>query len=274
MNNPYSFSSVKLDLYSKEGSRLKTASGFVLEAGGRYFLITNWHVLTGKDFAKEEQESAIEPFMLKTSIHIYSGGDGIPTLLSYGLRRRITIPLYDEGNAPAWMELRAGQAAPLKADMAAVPIPSDKSMKFNETLRLLSLRITESTVHANQWTKVSSIPISTIDTEVDYGPPDPVHVVGYPLGWAPDGNERSSSAFWKTSSIASEIYEPGMQRRAYTFFVDPRAPEGMNGSPVIGMKKDRMKLLGVYSDSSTTDFGANAGLVWDACLLKELIHVS
>ena len=30
------------------------------------------------------------------------------------------------------------------------------------------------------------------------------------------------------------------------------------------MKNDRMKLLGVYSDYSTAEFGANAGLWWMA----------
>jgi hypothetical protein len=45
----------------------------------------------------------------------------------------------------------------------------------------------------------------------------------------------------------------------------------MTGSPVVGLKNDRMKLIGVYSDSSTAEFGANAGLVWDASLVKELI---
>jgi hypothetical protein len=46
----------------------------------------------------------------------------------------------------------------------------------------------------------------------------------------------------------------------------------MTGSPVVGMKNDRMKLLGVYSDSSTAEFGANAGLVWGAWLVKELVN--
>jgi len=45
----------------------------------------------------------------------------------------------------------------------------------------------------------------------------------------------------------------------------------MTGSPVVGMKNERIKLLGVYSDQSTAEFGANAGFVWDAWLVKELI---
>ena len=48
----------------------------------------------------------------------------------------------------------------------------------------------------------------------------------------------------------------------------------MTGSPVVGMKNDRMKLLGVYSDRSTAEFGAYTGLVYGAWLVKELIRVS
>jgi hypothetical protein len=39
------------------------------------------------------------------------------------------------------------------------------------------------------------------------------------------------------------------------------------------MKNDRIKLLGVYTDRSTAEFGANAGLVYGAWLVKELIRV-
>lgn len=123
------------------------------------------------------------------------------------------------------------------------------------------------------WSKISAIPLSAIDTDVEYGPPDPVHVIGYPHDWAPDGKDRTSSAFWRTSFIASEIYEAGMSR-ADTFFIDPCAPAGMTGSPVVGMKNDQLKLLGVYSDRSTAEFRANAGVVYGAWLLNELIGAS
>src|SRR5262249_23147371 len=120
---------------------------------------------------------------------------------------------------------------------------------------------------AKYWSRISAIPISAIDTDVEYGPPDTLYVVGYPLGWAPTGIDKSSTAFWRTASIASELHEPGLTH-ANTFFIDPSAPEGMTGSPVVGLKNGRAKLLGVYSDSSTAEFGANAGLVWDALIVK------
>jgi hypothetical protein len=125
----------------------------------------------------------------------------------------------------------------------------------------------------NYWTKVSTIPVSAIETDVEYGPPDAVHIIGYPQGWTPEGTSKSSSAFWRTSFIASEIYEHGMTRENI-LFVDPGAPDGMTGSPVVGIKNDRLKLLGVYSDRSIEEFNAPAGLVYGAWLVKELIGVS
>jgi hypothetical protein len=269
MNNPLSFSSVKLDLLSKEGVHLDPASGFVLEDRNQYYLITNRHVLS----VSEQEGHVLEPHLLKISVHIHTGEDEKAFPFSMGMRRKITITLYDDNHMPRWIEGSADKLAQPIADIVALPIAPDETLRLFETIRLFSGKIMGSISKADYWSKVSSIPISAIDTDVEYGPSDPVHIVGYPLGWAPDGTERSSSAFWRTSFIASEIYEAGMSRSG-AFFIDPRAPEGMTGSPVVGMKDNRMKLLGVYSDCSTAEFGANAGLVWGAWLLKELIGAS
>ena len=274
MNNPLSFSSLKLELFSKEGNRLKPASGFVVEAGNQYYLITNQHVLSGRSIpVTEQEEPVLAPYTLKTSIHIHwgEGEKGFP--LSMGMRRRITVPLYDDHNTPIWIEHPPKKQHQPIADIVALPIQMNEKLRFNQTLSLFSGKFIGSLSNTNYWSKVSAIPISVIDTEVEYGPSDAVHIIGYPLGWAPEGTDRSSSAFWRTSFIASEIYETGMTR-SDTFFIDPCAPDGMTGSPVVGMKNDCTKLLGVYSDRSTAEFGANAGLVWGAWQVKELIGAS
>jgi hypothetical protein len=271
MNNPLSYSSLKLDLFSKEGVRLKSASGFVVEAGAKYYLITNGHVLSGKDnLARELQEPVMKSYILRTSLHFY-GGEGEKHLpLSRSMRQRITVPLYDDNDEPRWIERPTnGQQQPI-ADVVVLPIQS--SLTFANNLNPFGEKLSGMKINTSIWVKISSIPISAIDTDVEYGPSDTVHIIGYPLGWAPAGIDKSSVAFWRTSSIASEINEIVMI--SGTFFIDPCAPEGMSGSPVVGMKNDRMKLLGVYSDSSTAEFGANAGLVWDARLVKELIRTS
>lgn len=267
MNNLLSYSSLKLDLFSKEGVHTKQASGFLLEAGNQYYLITNWHVLSGRDIsARDEPEAGIEPFTLKTSIHIPSGEGEYGWKFSMGLRKRMTIQLYDDNNAPRWIEHRANEQDRPMLDVIALPIQTGL-MNEDKFLRTITGRS-----HKNIWSEVSAIPISALDGDVEYGPPDTVYTIGYPLGWAPAGHDKSSAAFWRTSTIASESNEPGMI--SGTFFIDPCAPEGMTGSPVVSMKNDRMKLLGVYSDSSTAEFGANAGLVWDARLVKELLRTT
>lgn len=266
MNSLLSFSSVKLALFSKEDVDLKPASGFVLESGNQHFLITSRHVVLG-----EGSGQGIKPLLLKTSIHFHSGHGQVTTPFSLGARKKVAVSLYDENGAPKWLDYRGDEPTELP-DLIALPLQLD--------LRLFGGPIVERDVEKNSWvrdqsfwTKISAIPVSAIDTDVDYGPPDTVHVIGYPDRWAPEGTDRSSSAFWRTGFIASEMYESGMTR-PHTFFIDPPASQGMSGSPVVGLKNDRLKLLGVYSDRPTTDFAASAGLVWDAYLLKDLIGAS
>lgn len=276
MNNPLSYSSVKLDRFSKDGAHLKSASGFVVEVGNQYYLITNRHVVSNSDIpAGGQQETVTEPHILKTSIHICSGVGETSHPLSMGIRKRMTFQLYEGNDAPKWLECQTNEHHQPMTDVIALPIQLD------QFLRPSNAAIPEIQTHMGYWpdpqpkhwwAKISSIPISAIDVEVEYGPSDMVYIIGYPLGWAPAGNDKSSVAFWRTSSIASELNEIGMI--AGTFFIDPCAPEGMTGSPVVGMKNGSMKLLGVYSDSSTAEFGANAGLVWDALLVKEMIGAS
>jgi len=264
MNNLLSFSSVKVDLFSKDNVRLKPASGFVVEVGKQYYLITNWHAVSG-----EQQELGMKPHVLKASVHIQGGEGEKPAHFSMSVRKRITMPLYDDNASPRWIEYRTNDDKQPPVDIVAFPIQVDLG------LRLPGMNLDKGSwvEKTDDWRKLSAIPTSAIDTDVEYGPADTVHVIGYPHRWQPEGADRTSSAFWRTSFIASEIDQPGT-RRTDTFFIDPCAPEGMTGSPVIGMKNDRMKLLGVYSDLSTAEFGASAGLVYTASLVKELIRSS
>lgn len=271
MTNPLSFSSLKLDLFSRDGVHLKSASGFVIEVDSQCYLITNWHVV-----ASGQQEPNAKPHFLKTSVHIHAGTgeQNVPVPLWMGMRKQITVQLYDDSDSPYWIEHRMQDEKEGQADIVALPIQGNlASILFSGKISGIALDKGSQGNNPNYWTKISAIPISAVDTDVEYDPPDTVHVIGYPLGWEPDGTDRTSSAFWRTCFIASEIYEPGT-RRTNTFFVDSCPPEGMTGSPVLGMKKDRLKLLGVYSDRSMKEFGASAGLVYGAWLVKELLRTS
>ena len=273
MKNPLSFSSVKLDLFSKDGVHLNTASGFVIEVNNQHYLITNWHVVSGKDISIHEQQLEITPYILKTTLHTtethkWKNMEHAPVSWFW---HRLTIQLYDNNNVPRWIALGANKQHPPSSDVVALRIHLDQTKGLqSHTTRM---QVGENFIEGKYEIKISAISISAIDTDVEYGPSDTVQIIGYPRGWAPAGTDKASAAFWRTSWIASEMNEPGMIQ-ANGFFIDPRAPEGMTGSPVVGMKNDRVKLLGIYSDRSKGEFSANAGLVWDARLVKELISLS
>jgi len=272
MNNLLSFSSVKLEPFSKEGAQLKPTSGFIVEAGGRYYVITNWHVVSGRKIpAEEQQEPADRPYLIKISIHIHSGEDERTFPLSMSARQMITIPLYDDNDIPRWVEDQSSKQRNPIVDVVALPIEQRQIVSSSGGILPGFYSPTGPLAKkTNYWSKVSAIPLSTIETDVDYGPSDAVNIIGYPLGWMPEGIEGYNSAFWQTCFIASEKFDHGI-RGANIFFVDRRAPEGMTGSPVVGAKGDRLKLLGVYSDRFIEEFGAHAGLVYDARLIKKLV---
>jgi hypothetical protein len=273
MKNPLSFSSVKLELFSKEDVHVNTASGFVIQVNNQYYLITNWHVVAGKHIPiHEPQQQEITPFTLKTTLHTtetqkWKNAEDTPYSWFW---HRVTIQLYDN-DTPRWIVLGGNKQHPLSADVIALPIALDPT----KGLQSFNIRMqgAEKFIEGMYDVKISAIPIAAIDVDVKYGPGDIVHIIGYPLGWAPAGTAKPSAAFWRMSSIASELNEPGMIQTS-GFFVDPCAPDGMSGSPVVGMKDNRMKLLGVYSHHSTEKFGVNAGLVSEASSIKELLRGS
>jgi hypothetical protein len=278
MNNLLSFSSVKLEPFSKEGAPWKPSSGFVVEAGGRYYLITNWHAVAGRKILADEQpEPTGDPYTVKISIHLHSGEGERLFPLHMSARQMITIPLYDDNGIPRWIEDQSSAQQNPMVDVVALPIEQRQiASSFGGILPGPYGPYSHPGPLAkktNYWTKVSAIPLSAIETDVDYSPSDAIHIIGYPLGWLPEGIKNYNSAFWHTSFIASEIFEHGING-ATIFFVAPGAPEGMTGSPVVGAKGDRLKLLGVYSDRFIEEFGANAGLVYDAQLVKKLVGAS
>lgn len=162
MSNPLSFSSIKLDIFSKDDIRLKPASGFVIETGNRFYIITNWHVISDKNFsATELHEPDIEPYILRTSLHIY-GGEGENSFpLSWGQRKKITIQLYGDNNVPTWIEHYANRQNQPIVDIVALPIHLNTSLLSG---RIQGINID---VSMGYWAKISAIPISTIDTDVE-----------------------------------------------------------------------------------------------------------
>src|SRR5258706_12720212 len=166
MNNPLSYSSLRLDLFSKHGTCLKPTSGFVIESVNHYYLVTNWHAVSGRDIsAPVRQESVIKPYILKTAIHTYGGRGEKSDPPQMGFRRRITVQLYDDNDVPRWIERRSDKQYQPMVDVVALPIQLDLGGTISGPLleKILGINTNVNSwpdFQTNYWVKTSAIPIS------------------------------------------------------------------------------------------------------------------
>jgi hypothetical protein len=263
---------IRLHLFAADTTPIGVASGFVLAVDHQHYIVTNWHVISGRDVnTRAPLASRSEPNLIKTAIHCVPFF-GSARLLD--LWKTEELPLYDENGQPEWIELKRDYETRSIFDIVAIPLKSDylKGSRFNAE----ALRAVLSAEERNAFTgapriEVSALPWSWIGGKAAYGPSDPVQIVGYPTGLpVRDEQEGPINAYWQTGFIASRInaFEAGR-----AFLVDALADEGMCGAPVIGLKDGQQKLLGVYGGRYSEEMPLNVGIVWLADSIKALLEL-
>ena len=177
---------------------LSTATGFVVERESRRFLISNWHVLTGRDpdTGKPLSSSAAVPDRIAVGLHrrVYLGDK---PLMTWG---QFIQPLFHEDGEPAWVEHPLGRAV----DVAALELTSVPGDALFHPLDL-----------------------SLANADIFVGVGMPVSIIGFPLGLAGGG----LFPIWKTGHVASEP-EVAVDDKPM-FLVDATTRSGMSGAPVI-----------------------------------------
>ncbi|MEI7049583.1 trypsin-like peptidase domain-containing protein [Pseudomonas koreensis] len=249
-----SFNISKLELFSN-GISLGTATGFFLKQNTQWYLITNWHVLSGR-FPTNGQPrhwSLAVPDQCKFIFYELQGEKLAPHVVTYELNHPI------DGSALWFQHPKYGQ----QVDIAALPLDPRHVGKAKDLL--------EPGGHD---------PSMLIDLGQE------IFIPGFPLGFAGDG----FMAIWKRASVASSLeIGDGINLK---FYVDTATREGMSGSPCIAIANwkyyslDRStgkvtvvdrplswRLLGVYSGrlNPSDSFEAQIGLVWRENLIEELI---
>ena len=224
---------------------LGSATAFTVIHDGRAFLVTNWHVATGRDADTEkclDVTNAAIPNLLAVRFHKKG---------HLGQWTELEIPLQDGEGTNVWMEHPLGRLV----DIVVIPVP--------ESLQ-------------------SSIEVYTLDLALAHvdilaTPAMPISVIGYPLGLSTGGNWP----IWKTGHIASDPdldFEVGRP----AFLIDATTRAGMSGSPVVlrldSYRKSNgdqvlaggvaTRFMGVYA--GRINGNSEIGRVWRPYLLDEI----
>jgi Trypsin-like peptidase domain len=254
--NPLSLSSYFV--YARFNDRsLSSATAFFIKQNSDFFLITNWHVVSGRNAQTNEcldKDCAIPNNLL---IRLHKDSDFIEF-------EDYEINLTNEFGVHLWLEHPEHGR---NVDVVAI--------KVNLPSHLLVENIEKSIEPMNENTK-----------EVIA---DDVFIIGYPFGLS----VGDIFPIWKRASIASE---PNVDiHNLPLMYVDTASRSGMSGSPVVLferrsttlLKKEsensdvflvsrhKMKLVGIYSGRigvEDTLFQAQLGVVWKSRVIDEIIH--
>lgn len=226
---------------------LASATAFTVEWLGEPYLVTNWHVVTGRDADTEEcldKNHAAIPNTLAVRFH---------KKYVLGEWSIIDLPLQTPDGSNLWITHPLGRAI----DVVAIPIPP----------------------HIRAHIQVYPLDLRLADADIVAMPAMPISVIGYPLGLSTGGNWP----IWKTGHIASD---PGLDFESGrpAFLIDATTRSGMSGSPVL-LRLDRYtttdgnhhslvggmktRFLGVYAGRIHEN--SEIGRVWRPFLVSEIL---
>lgn len=254
--NEYSICSSPINLLCN-GQKMGSATGFFLKHENRVYLVSNWHVFSGREPRSGQPkhiEGAIPDELNINYVNRKNLNDN----------RYISIPTALADGSPRWLQSKHfGQ----KADASVIDI-TKLFIDYNVDVALLD-----------------TIPCINDIEQVEgmfLGIGIDVFVLGFPLGIMKTG----ILPIWKRASIATE-YDFDVNDMP-SFLIDTATREGMSGAPVIqhvvggyttssgGFNVGRVtssKLLGLYSGRYIGELDeAHLGIVWKMDLINDIIE--
>lgn len=247
MLDQFSLTTVPLQQYFND-THLGHGTGFIWKIREQYYLVTAWHVLSGRDFftGRNLSGNAGRPNMLRTVFDVRTGS---------GDRQQWDIKIRDDDDRPLWLVHQDRRAA----DVAVLPVPPRP-----DGVDIVFFPIN---VLANTRLRIE------IGMEV--------FILGYPFKI-----ELPAYPVWKRGSIASE--PDLIRQTTNYMLVDTASRPGMSGAPVIRrswtnhmveagviavVDTPLNRFIGVYSGRVPTDHPheAQVGLVWDESFIEEII---
>ena len=251
--NLHSFRVARLEVFARDTeARLGEASGFFCQLMGRTFLVTNWHVVSGRHFQTRQalHRSRALPGSLTVHAHVMRARDtdSVPSAST-----AFRIMLLGADGRPRWRE------HPLfGADIDVIALDIGAALPFDTQVCPIDLE-------------------KELATELRLAVMDQAFVTGFPLQASTTPN---SLPIYKSGTIASEPSIFDSQPRIY---IDGKTKTGMSGSPVMVKRAGQdgyssvedLRFIGVYSGrdrQEASEFEAELGIVWPfrECLLPIL----
>lgn len=254
--NLYSLCSYYVEIFFND-QKLSNATCFFTKRDSKQYLITNWHVVSGRNADTKVclDKNAAIPNNLRVYLPAISD-DG-----SFLFGDYIKIDLYDGEGNQKWYEMQNNDKM---IDIAVLPITQDLDGC------ILNIEDAEEPFNESVFIEIAN----------------DVYVLGYPFG--PIGGVFP---IWKKASIASEP-NIDIQQMPY-FFIDTATRSGMSGSPVVIYRKRSIaieekstgkssghitKLIGVYSGRIGADSDmisdAQLGRVWKVSVIDKIIELN
>jgi hypothetical protein len=226
------------------GHEIGNATAFVVIHGTQHFLVTNWHVVAGRnpEDGRPLSTTGAVPDELRVT-HNVAG--------RLGYWRQVNEPLYDESGNPLWFEHPSHGR---QVDVVALPL-----------------------------TQTSGIQIYAYDPTspgpgIVHGPSDPLSIIGFPFGMGAGG----ALGIWVQGTVASEPAIDF--NNLPCLLIDSRTRSGQSGSPVIAYRNGGYmtaegltlssgaaeQFIGVYSGRINKE--SDLGFVWKASALVDILN--
>ena len=270
--NFLSLTTAPFETFTGTGAPLGRATSFFYKRDDDWlFLVTNWHVVSGRDPANP-RSSPTGAVPTRARLTLHKRIDGVAIRRSQKVTRKIDLN-NESGEGPKWLEHPNHRS---KIDVVVLKIANDEEFKKQVACHFISEAGKEA-----------------LDPSYEERVTDDVFVIGYP--WGLTGGDRVLPLY-KRGSIASEpIVNPTK------FLIDCRTSKSMSGSPVIcshsglwspsGTMDDQsiigtvQKFVGVYSgrlyerdalgerqgEPAQLEAISEIGIVWRSQMIEEII---
>lgn len=235
---------VPLSVECTIGQSSFSGTGFIVTHNSINYLITNWHMVTGRN--------------PDTGQPISKTGAADPTTLN--------IWFHTAGQLGSWVLKTENLLDPKTGDKKWIEHPNGRQVD------VVALPI-------SNYTDISIYPFdrNLASTDLILFPSEPVSIVGFPLGLASAGK----FPIWKTGHIASDIDLDYNQKPV--FLIDATTKSGMSGSPVIARRTgfiitskgnniggQATRFLGVYSGRIQDQ--SDVGMVWKPEVINAILR--